>query len=216
MSAAQHLLSAAAAACSGVRLIRRCFINQAQRLAQSLSTYSAVARLIDNGGCRIPPDNAFVFYLRQSGQFSERRWRLLTPSCWSEHTNFGLAYFYVIPSVSGQKKVLGVVLDLRLTFEKHATALARSYNYHAQATWYRVWLVTRSWHASQTIHVDTEHFRPLRHRQVDTIDGHMSIFTYLVTSFQQPDTRFHRANKSSLVCGVWTIQEHYVAGHSKR
>ena len=49
MSAAQHLLSAAAAACSGVRLIRRCFINQAQRLAQSLSTYSAVARLIDNG-----------------------------------------------------------------------------------------------------------------------------------------------------------------------
>ena len=32
-----------------------------------------------------------------------------------------------------QMKVLGVVLDQRLTFEKHATAVAKSFNYHAQA-----------------------------------------------------------------------------------
>jgi len=30
-------------------------------------------------------------------------------------------------------KVLGVVLDRRLTFHKHVSAVARSYNYHAQA-----------------------------------------------------------------------------------
>jgi len=35
--------------------------------------------------------------------------------------------------VAEQTKVLGVVLDQRLTFEKHATAVAKSCNYHAQA-----------------------------------------------------------------------------------
>jgi len=35
--------------------------------------------------------------------------------------------------VSEQMKVLGVILDRRLTFEKHATAVAKSCNYHAQA-----------------------------------------------------------------------------------
>jgi len=35
--------------------------------------------------------------------------------------------------VAEQIKVLGVVLDQRLTFEKHATAVAKSCNYHAQA-----------------------------------------------------------------------------------
>jgi len=35
--------------------------------------------------------------------------------------------------VSGQMKVLGVILDRRLTFEKHATAVAKSCNYHAEA-----------------------------------------------------------------------------------
>jgi len=35
--------------------------------------------------------------------------------------------------VAEQMKVLGVVLDQRLTFEKHATAVAKSCNYHAQA-----------------------------------------------------------------------------------
>ena len=36
--------------------------------------------------------------------------------------------------VSEQMKVLGVILDRRLTFQKHATAVAKSCNYHAQAT----------------------------------------------------------------------------------
>jgi len=35
--------------------------------------------------------------------------------------------------VSEQIKVLGVILDRRLTFQKHATAVAKSCNYHAQA-----------------------------------------------------------------------------------
>jgi len=35
--------------------------------------------------------------------------------------------------VAEQMKVLGVVLDQRLTFEKHDTAVAKSCNYHAQA-----------------------------------------------------------------------------------
>jgi len=35
--------------------------------------------------------------------------------------------------VAEQIKVLGVVLDQRLTFEKHATAVVKSCNYHAQA-----------------------------------------------------------------------------------
>jgi len=35
--------------------------------------------------------------------------------------------------VDEQMRVLGVVLDQRLTFEKHATAVAKSCNYHAQA-----------------------------------------------------------------------------------
>jgi len=35
--------------------------------------------------------------------------------------------------VAEQMKVLGVVLDQRLTFEKHATAVAKSCKYHAQA-----------------------------------------------------------------------------------
>jgi len=35
--------------------------------------------------------------------------------------------------VAEEMKVLGVVLDRRLTFEKHATMVARSCHYHAQA-----------------------------------------------------------------------------------
>jgi len=35
--------------------------------------------------------------------------------------------------VAEQMKVLGVLLDRRLTFEKHATAVAKSCNYHTQA-----------------------------------------------------------------------------------
>jgi len=35
--------------------------------------------------------------------------------------------------VSEQIKVLGVILDRRLTFEKHAIVVAKSCNYHAQA-----------------------------------------------------------------------------------
>ena len=35
--------------------------------------------------------------------------------------------------VAEQTKVLGVVLDQRLTFEKHTTAVAKSCNYYAQA-----------------------------------------------------------------------------------
>ena len=35
--------------------------------------------------------------------------------------------------VSEQMKLLGVILDRRLTFEKHATAVAKLCNYHAQA-----------------------------------------------------------------------------------
>jgi len=35
--------------------------------------------------------------------------------------------------VADDIKVLGVVLDRRLTFQKHVSAVARSYNYHAQA-----------------------------------------------------------------------------------
>ena len=35
--------------------------------------------------------------------------------------------------VADDIKVLGVVLDRRLTFHKHASAVARSCNYHAQA-----------------------------------------------------------------------------------
>jgi len=35
--------------------------------------------------------------------------------------------------VAEQMKVLGVVLDQRLTFEKHNTAVVKSCNYHAQA-----------------------------------------------------------------------------------
>ena len=35
--------------------------------------------------------------------------------------------------VAEQMKVLGVVLNWRLTFEKHVTAVAKSCNYHAQA-----------------------------------------------------------------------------------
>jgi len=138
MSAAQHLLSAAAAAaCSGVRLIRRCFINQAQRLAQSLSTYSAVARLIDNGSTPYSSRQCVRFLpaakrsVLRTALAVSLLLMLLRPSCGSEHTNFGLAYFHVRPSVSGQKKVLGVVLDLRLTFEKHAMALAKSLRRHA-------------------------------------------------------------------------------------
>ena len=37
-------------------------------------------------------------------------------------------------SVSEEMKVLGVTLDRRLTFDKHVSAVARAYNYHAQAT----------------------------------------------------------------------------------
>ena len=44
--------------------------------------------------------------------------------------------------VAEQMKVLGVILDQRLTFEKHATALAKSCNYHAQAIRYIRHLVT--------------------------------------------------------------------------
>ena len=36
-------------------------------------------------------------------------------------------------SASEQMKVLGVILDRRLTFEKHATAVEKSCNYHAHA-----------------------------------------------------------------------------------
>jgi len=35
--------------------------------------------------------------------------------------------------VADDVKVLGVVLDRRLTFHKHVSAVARSYNYRAQA-----------------------------------------------------------------------------------
>ena len=35
--------------------------------------------------------------------------------------------------VADDMKVLGVVLDRRLTFDKHVSAVARSCNYHAQA-----------------------------------------------------------------------------------
>ena len=35
--------------------------------------------------------------------------------------------------VSEQMKVLSVILDRRLTFEKHASAVAKLCNYHAQA-----------------------------------------------------------------------------------
>ena len=43
---------------------------------------------------------------------------------------------------SEQMKLLGVVLDRRLTFEKHATAVAKSCNYHAQAIRYIRHLLT--------------------------------------------------------------------------
>jgi len=36
--------------------------------------------------------------------------------------------------IAKEMKVLGVTLDRHLTFEKHVSAAARSYNYHKQAT----------------------------------------------------------------------------------
>jgi len=44
--------------------------------------------------------------------------------------------------VSEQMKLLGVILDRRLTFEKHATAVAKLCNYHAQAIYHIRHLMT--------------------------------------------------------------------------
>jgi len=48
-------------------------------------------------------------------------------------TNQSMAVAGVSLPVAEQMKVLGVVMDQRLTFKKHATAVAKSCNDHAQA-----------------------------------------------------------------------------------
>ena len=57
----------------------------------------------------------------------------LSISCPNSFLNLEISIQGVALPVAEQMKVLGVVLDQRLTFEEHATALAKSRNYHAQA-----------------------------------------------------------------------------------
>ena len=44
--------------------------------------------------------------------------------------------------VANEMKVLGVVLDRRLSFDRHATSVARACNYHVQAIWHIRHLLT--------------------------------------------------------------------------
>ena len=58
-------------------------------------------------------------------------WQKGKPLCWDVTVICPLPNSYL--SVANNMKALSVVLDRRLTFRKHAMAVARSCNYHSQA-----------------------------------------------------------------------------------
>jgi len=103
------------------------------------STYDVRLWYMQNG-LQLNPDKSEALFVGTSQQLKQAR--PVVPS---------LTIAGVDLLVSEQMKMLGVVLDHRLTFEKHATAVVKSCNYQTQAIRHIRHLLTPELHVAQTL-----------------------------------------------------------------